>query len=114
MPSFQKNNWIKIAESITEIKFSANGLTEIEVEGKKICIGKQSNKIFACTQKCPHAGGILANGYIDAVGNLVCPLHRYKFNAINGRNTSGEGYFLKTYEVEERADGIFILISPVA
>ncbi len=113
MPSSQKNNWIKIAESIAEIKFSANGLTELEVEGKKICIGKQDNKIFACTQKCPHAGGILANGYIDAVGNLVCPLHRYKFNAANGRNTSGEGYFLKTYLIEEREEGVFILFSPV-
>ena len=114
MPSSQKNNWIKIAESIAEIKFSANGLTELEVEGKKICVGKQDNKIFACTQKCPHAGGILANGYIDSVGNLVCPLHRYKFNATNGRNTSGEGYFLKTYLVEEREEGVFILLSPVA
>ena len=102
------NTWFKIAESIAEINFSPNGLTELEIEGRKICIGNQNDKLFACTQKCPHAGGILANGYIDAVGNLVCPLHRYKFNPANGRNTSGEGYFLKTYLIEEREDGVFI------
>jgi 3-phenylpropionate/trans-cinnamate dioxygenase ferredoxin subunit len=26
----------------------------------------------------------------------------------NGRNTSGEGYFLKTYPIELREEGLFI------
>jgi hypothetical protein len=26
----------------------------------------------------------------------------------NGRNTSGEGYYLKTYPIEIREDGIYI------
>lgn len=108
MLSTPNQSWYKIAENIAEINFSGNGLAELEVNGKKICIGKNSNRLFACTQKCPHAGGALADGYIDAVGNLVCPLHRYKFNPHNGRNISGEGYFLKTFLVEEREDGIFI------
>ena len=108
MLSTPNQNWHKIAESISEINFSDNGLTELELDGKKFCIGKHNNLLFACTQKCPHAGGILADGHIDAVGNLVCPLHRYKFNPHNGRNISGEGYFLKTFLVEEREDGVFI------
>ena len=105
------DGWYKIAKSLSEIDFSANNLTELEVNGRKICVGLHNNQIFACTQKCPHAGGILANGYIDAVGNLVCSLHQYKFNIKNGKNTSGEGYFLKTFRVEEREDGIFICLS---
>ncbi len=104
----QNDIWHKIAESMAEIEFSANNLAELEVNGKKICLGKHDDKLFACTQKCPHAGGILADGYIDALGNLVCPLHRYKFNPQNGRNISGEGYFLKTFLVEAREDGVFI------
>jgi len=39
---------------------------------------------------------------------VVCPLHRYCFDMKNGRNTSGEGYFLKTYPIELRAEGLFI------
>jgi 3-phenylpropionate/trans-cinnamate dioxygenase ferredoxin subunit len=46
--------------------------------------------------------------FLDVTGNVVCPLHRYKFNVQNGRNTSGEGYYLKTYLVEERNDGVYI------
>lgn len=107
------NGWYKIAESRAEINFTANNLAELEVNGRKICVGLHNNNIFACTQKCPHAGGILTNGYIDAVGNLVCPLHRYKFNPQNGRNISGEGYFLKTFSLEEREDGVFICLTPM-
>lgn len=102
--------WYKVAESITELNFAENGLAEIEVKGKKLCIGKHNDSLFACTQKCPHAGGILVDGYIDGFGNLVCPLHRYKFNPANGRNVSGEGYYLKTFNIEIREDGVFICI----
>ena len=108
MPSTNKNTWYKIAESIAEINFSANGLAEVEAGGKKLCIAFHNHQIFACPQKCPHAGGILADGYLDALGNIVCPLHHYKFNLQNGRNTSGEGYYLKPLRIESREDGIYI------
>lgn len=104
------NSWYKIAEDISEINFSANKLALLEVAGKTITIGRHKNLVFACAQKCPHAGGILADGYIDVVGNLVCPIHRYKFNPQNGRNISGEGYYLKTFAVELRENGVFVNI----
>jgi len=103
-------HWHKIAESAAEIPFAENGMTEIEVNGKTICIGLSAGRIFACTHKCPHAGGALSEGYIDVQGNLVCPLHRYRFDLKNGRNISGEGYFLKTFPVEQREEGIFIAL----
>lgn len=100
--------WHKIAESRKELFEPDNSLTEVEVEGKMVCIGLYQDQIRACAAKCPHASGKMAAGYIDALGNIVCPLHRYKFSLENGRNVTGEGYFLKTYEVVERNDGIFI------
>jgi 3-phenylpropionate/trans-cinnamate dioxygenase ferredoxin subunit len=99
--------WHKIADSLEEIPFS-DGLTGMEINGKKICISLYKDTLFACTATCPHAGGDLPGGYIDALGNIVCPVHRYKFSLKNGRNTSGEGYYLKTYPVELRPDGVFI------
>jgi len=105
------HTWHKIAESIDEINFSSTGLAEIEVNGKRLCVGLHNNTLFACTQKCPHAGGILSEGYIDTAGNIVCPLHRYKYSLQNGRNVSGEGYFLKTFQVEQREDGVYVGIA---
>ncbi|MBK6378928.1 MAG: Rieske 2Fe-2S domain-containing protein [Chitinophagaceae bacterium] len=104
------STWYKIAASISEISFNANGLAEIDINGKTVCIAKNNDQIFACTQKCPHAGALLSTGHIDALGNLVCPLHKYKFSLKNGRNISGEGYYLKTFAIEEREGGVFICV----
>lgn len=101
-------NWHKIAEGEAELPMSDSHIAVIEVKGKKICVGKYQQEWFGFAYKCPHAGGIMADGYIDAVGNVVCPLHRYKFSVKNGRNTSGEGYYLKTYPIEQREDGLFL------
>jgi 3-phenylpropionate/trans-cinnamate dioxygenase ferredoxin subunit len=104
----KKYVWHKIADSVNEIIFSAKGLAEITVANKVVCVALQEGKLYACTQKCPHAGGFMVNGYMDALGNLTCPLHRYKFSLQNGRNTSGEGYYLKIFPIEMRPEGIFI------
>ena len=108
MERTKKYQWHKIAESVAEIGFEGNGIKEVLVNNKKACIVLHNNNLSACAQKCPHAGGNLADGYVDVQGNIVCPLHRYKFSLQNGRNISGEGYYLKTWPVENREDGIYV------
>jgi nitrite reductase/ring-hydroxylating ferredoxin subunit len=100
--------WHKIADHINEVDFADNNIAVVEVKGKTICVGKHKDDVFAFAYKCPHAGGILSEGYIDALGNVVCPLHRYKYDIKNGRNTSGEGYYLKNWPVELRENGVFV------
>jgi 3-phenylpropionate/trans-cinnamate dioxygenase ferredoxin subunit len=104
----KKYNWHKVADSLGEIDFAGNHIAVVDWNGKKICLGKFKDALFAFAFKCPHAGGILADGYIDALGNVVCPLHRYKYNLANGRNVSGEGYYLKHWPVEIKDDGIYV------
>lgn len=103
--SEKKYQWHLIAESASELLLNSNNIAVVEVKGKKICVTHYRGQWFAFAYKCPHASGILADGYIDAVGNVVCPVHRYKFSLQNGRNTSGEGYYLKTYPVQESESG---------
>ena len=103
-----KNGWLKIAGSVHEIVFGATGIAELEAGGKRFCITKYDESLFAFAHKCPHAGGHFAAGFIDALGNVVCPLHRYKFCLHNGRNVSGEGYYLKRWPVELRSDGVYV------
>lgn len=104
----KKYQWHKVADHMEEIHFSSNSMVGLNVGGKDICLALLNNNLLACTRKCPHAGGILADGFLDATGNIVCPLHRYKFNLQTGRNVSGEGYFLKTFPIEIRNDGVFV------
>lgn len=102
------HTWIKIADHINELSFEDNNIAVTEIKGKKICIARWQDKVFAFAHKCPHAGGMMAHGYLDALGNVVCPLHRYKFCMANGRNVSGEGYFLKHWRVEIRDEAVWI------
>lgn len=104
----KKLTWHKLADTRTEIPWQSNNMAIVDVDGKKVTLVLFGETLHAVAHKCPHAGGIMADGFLDATGNIVCPLHRYKFSMKNGRNVSGEGYYLKTYVVEERADGVYI------
>ena len=105
----QKNyEWHKIAEHESELTLQANGIAIVEVKNKKICLTKFQDQWFGFPYACPHAGGILAYGQVDATGNIVCPLHRYKFSLTNGRNTTGEGFYLKRYPVEVRDEALYV------
>jgi nitrite reductase/ring-hydroxylating ferredoxin subunit len=105
---WKKYNWHKVANLETEIILNRNGIATVEIDGKKICVAKFKNDWHAFAYNCPHAGGVMADGYIDLSGNIVCPIHGYKFGLQNGRSKTGEGYCLKTYRAELRKDGFFI------
>lgn len=108
----KKHTWYKIAEHPDELGLAVNGMATVAAGGKELCIARTDDAWTACAAKCPHAGGRMSEGYLDLAGNIVCPLHRYKFSLKNGRNTSGEGYFLKIYPVEQREDGLYVGIAP--
>jgi 3-phenylpropionate/trans-cinnamate dioxygenase ferredoxin subunit len=105
-------HWVLITDAPASLDWPDNYLLDLEVDGKKITLAKFKDGYFAFAQKCPHASGRMAQGYINPLGQVVCPLHRYAFDMKNGRNTTGEGYFLKTYPVELRPEGIFIGFKP--
>jgi len=104
----RKITWHKVADNINELNWQANNMAVVYADDKKITIARFKEELFVFAYKCPHASGVLADGFIDAMGNVACPLHRFKFNMQNGRNTSGEGYYMKTYQLEQREDGIYV------
>ncbi len=104
----KKYKWYKIAAAFSELTFGTNNLAEIDVAGKIICIAKKGDSVEACASKCPHAGGDMSQGFLDKNGNIVCPIHRYVFSLQNGRDISGEGFFLKIYPVKIDDTGVFI------
>jgi 3-phenylpropionate/trans-cinnamate dioxygenase ferredoxin subunit len=105
-------HWVLITDAPLSLDWPDNQLLDLEVDGKKITLARFKDGYFAFAQKCPHASGRMAQGYINPLGQVVCPLHRYAFDMKNGRNTTGEGYFLKTYPVELRPNGLFIGFKP--
>jgi Ferredoxin subunits of nitrite reductase and ring-hydroxylating dioxygenases len=91
-----------------------NELREVSIAGKLIGLVHRGGQVHAFAGKCPHAGAPLCNGWLDAQGRIVCPLHKYRFDPQNGRNTTGEGYKLFTYPVRLEDDTIWVGLVPPA
>lgn len=100
--------WHFLVEDPALLPWQDNQMAAVQVAGKRIGLARKDGAYFAFALTCPHAGGLLTDGWIDALGQVVCPLHRYRFSLANGRNTSGEGYHLRTYPLEARANGWYI------
>ncbi len=100
--------WHKFMMHPNELNWNQEGMAAVEVDGRKVGVARWKDQYFGFQQKCPHASADMVQGYVDAMGNVVCPLHRYKFCLRTGKNVTGEGYFLRTYPIEERADGWYM------
>ena len=87
----KKIKWFRISHDIASLNFAENNIAVAECNGKTICIGKHNDQLYAFAYKCPHASGILANGYIDPIGNIVCPVHRYKYSLSHEKPVSFPG-----------------------
>jgi 3-phenylpropionate/trans-cinnamate dioxygenase ferredoxin subunit len=99
--------WHKV-EGISFSTMQEEHLQDFEVSDKEIGLLKRDGKVYAFAATCPHASVRLCMGWLDAQGRIVCPEHKYRFDPVNGRNTSGEGYKLKTYPVEIKENYIYI------
>ena len=104
----KKYNWHKVAAAAADIKWTSGDIAEVEVEGKKLCIGRFNEEWYGFAHTCPHAGAPMMDSYIAGSCQIVCPVHQLKFNLKNGRDVNGEGYTLKTYPVELRSDGVYL------
>ncbi|MFL5762587.1 MAG: Rieske (2Fe-2S) protein [Bacteroidia bacterium] len=102
--------WIKLFDSLESAnnRLSLGRVTTIEVNNKKICLAHNEEGFFAVSDRCPHNGASLGNGFCTNEGSVVCPVHRYHFDLKNGRARSGLGDAVRTYPIEVREDGIYI------
>ncbi len=101
------------SSSIAASTLNVNIMQEVQIAGKRVGLLKNAaGAIYAFSALCPHSGASLCDGWLDASGRIVCPLHKYKFDPKNGYNSTGEGYKLRTYMVDVREDVIFIGLIP--
>lgn len=104
-------SWHRVAEGLEALPWQANGMAVVQAGDRSLCIARlPDGRLRAFAQRCPHAGVPLSEGWLDALGRVVCPRHAYRFDVGTGRNTSGEGYHLKTYALRVDAEGVFVRV----
>jgi 3-phenylpropionate/trans-cinnamate dioxygenase ferredoxin subunit len=83
-----------------------NTTRTIVIDNLKICMARTEGCYYAVDNKCPHAGAHLGNGGWCENEQIVCPVHRYKYDLKTGRGLQGD--YVKPYPVQMREDGIYI------
>lgn len=78
----------------------------VEVQGKSVCMARLDDGYYAIDDSCPHAGAHLSGGRCDEQGYVICPVHRYRYDARTGKGKQGD--YVEPYPVETRPDGVYI------
>jgi pyruvate oxidase len=79
----------------------------VTVDGHTVALARCRAGLGALENRCPHQGGPLGEGSIEN-GWLRCPWHGYDYDPLTGRPPEGFSDGVTTYEVEERADGVYV------
>lgn len=84
---------------------------------KKVILGETSigivriGEVFHTFQAfCPHHGASLIQGNINSSGEIICPLHQYRFDLKTGQVKSGYCADLEIYPNELTENGLEITI----
>jgi len=103
-------HWIKLFDSEAEAtqRLEVGKIFTVAVNANKLCLVRDGNTITAFKAICPHAGASLSDGHVNAFGEIVCPLHSYRFSLLDGREASGHDCELAMYPIEVRTDGVFL------
>jgi nitrite reductase/ring-hydroxylating ferredoxin subunit len=103
-------DWIRIFldEADARNKIQNNKPQLLIVNGIRICLTLHNNTFFAVQDACTHQGESLSKGAVNYLGELICPLHNYRFDLQNGRECATRSRNLKTFPIKADESGIFI------
>jgi nitrite reductase/ring-hydroxylating ferredoxin subunit len=79
----------------------------LEVDGLRVAVFKAGDQIFALSGRCPHANGPLGHGWIED-GEIVCPLHHWRFKLESGRCATVPGHTLHRFRCDVRDGEVWV------
>lgn len=97
-------HWHKVAETD---ELPEGRVMSVTAGLTSICLTHFEGQYGALDNHCPHQGGPLGEGSIEDCW-LRCPWHGYDYHPLTGQPPEGFSDGTDTYQVEARADGIYI------
>ena len=80
----------------------------VQVKDRIIAIFNVDGALHAIDNTCPHAGGPLGEGYLEAGGIVSCPWHGWTFSLRTGISPIDPEVRVRSYPV--RVDGADIIV----
>jgi nitrite reductase (NADH) small subunit len=81
----------------------------LEVEGLCIAVLNDRGTIQVLSGRCPHSGGLLGYGWIEE-GEVVCPLHRWRFQLASGRCSTDRGQSVHRFACEVHEGEVWVVL----
>ena len=97
--------WHKVAE---RGEVADGAVVEVAVGKTVVALVRIGERYGALHNRCPHAGGPLAQGALEG-GLLVCPWHGREYDPFSGR-CEGYAESARACAVEVRADGVYVAL----
>lgn len=85
-------------------------IKKILVGEKKIALVRIGLDFFAFQSFCPHRGASLIEGRINALNEIICPLHEYRFDIKSGNVKAGSCLDLEIYPTSLTDMGLEIIL----
>jgi nitrite reductase (NADH) small subunit len=98
--------WVALCR-LDEIKDLAG--RSLDAAGLRVAVFRTGTDVVALSGRCPHSGGSLGHGWIED-GEVVCPLHRWRFRLTDGRCTTIRGEWVRRFPCEVRGDEVWVEI----
>ena len=76
----------------------------------KVIIAKHNGVYQAFEHLCPHQRHPLKDSIMTAFGEVVCPLHEYRFSLKTGEEAHQKCKALKRYPLEIKAGGVYLSV----
>lgn len=82
----------------------------LQIGDLRISIVRHDEQLFAFQALCPHQNEPLYKGKVNRAGEVICPLHAYRFNLNTGRECRERTEDMEIYPVKID-NGVFIGIN---
>ncbi len=104
--------WLKIfgSEEEARARIREHKPQLIAVRNKRIALVMHANQFYAVQDSCTHKGESLSKGTVNSLGEIICPLHFYRFELATGRPSDSSCPDLITYPLKLTEEGLFIAV----
>ena len=75
----------------------------VRVRSEEVAVFRSNGQLYGVQNICPHEGGQLCKGWIES-GEVVCPLHRYKFELKTGACSTDPKLKVKVFRLVQQGD----------
>lgn len=94
-------------DSVNDL-FPDRVIKRLLLDEEEIGVLRIGNTFFAFQSSCPHRGASLIQAHINGQGEIICPLHQYRFDLKTGMLKMGFCGDLKIFQTQLTEEGLLV------